>query len=56
MVLGLIGKNKILQYCADGLTKALYNKKKIYYWGKPLFAQLAALKKGKAIFYSPVKI
>ena len=28
IVLGLMGENKILQYCVDGLTKALYNEKK----------------------------
>jgi len=56
MVINLIIENKILQYRVDGLTEALYNKKKKRCWGKPLFTQLACLEEGKAAFYSPGKI
>ena len=54
--MSFITKNKLLQYCVDGLTKALYNEKKKYRQGKPLFTQLALAEEGKATFFSLNKI
>ena len=31
IIINLIAKNKILKYCVNRLTKAIYNKKKKYY-------------------------
>jgi len=55
-VMSLITENKLLQYRVDGLTKALYNKKKKRRRGKPLFSQLTLAEEGKTAFFSPNKI